>query len=101
LFFKQIEGCGADVVLDRVRKIPPGLDKIYAQMMRHIIDLDNAGQCTQVLLTLVNTYRSLQLSELVTLAGLPRLAVHQEIVRHCGLLIIMEDNGIVCFAHKS
>jgi hypothetical protein len=101
LVFKQIGGCGADVVLDRVRKIPSGLDDIYALMMRHITELDDAEQCKRVLLTLVNTYRPLHLSELVSLAGLPRLAVHQEIVRHCGLLTIREDNDIVYFVHQS
>lgn len=82
---------------ERVRKIPSGLDEISAQMMRHIKTLDDAGQCKKVLLTLVSTYRPLHLSELATLAGLPRLAVHQEIVRHCGLLTIREDNDIVYF----
>ena len=76
LVFKQIEGCGANAVLDRVRKLPSGLDDMYAQMMRHIKKLDDTEQCKKVLLTLVNTYRPLHLSELVTLAGLHPLAVH-------------------------
>ena len=37
LVFKQIEQCGADEVLERVRQIPSGLDEIYDQMMRQII----------------------------------------------------------------
>lgn len=101
LVFKQIEGCGANAVLDRVRKLPSGLDDMYAQMMRHIKKLDDREQCKKVLLTLVNTYRPLHLSELVTLAGLHPLAVHQEIVKHCGLLTIREDNNIVYFVHQS
>jgi hypothetical protein len=101
LVFKQIEGCGADAILDLVRKIPSGLENIYAQMMHHVNDLDDAGHCKRVLLTVVNTYRPLPLSDLATLARLPKLAVHHEIVRHCGLLTIREDDGIVYFVHQS
>ncbi|KAK3940931.1 hypothetical protein QBC46DRAFT_287372 [Diplogelasinospora grovesii] len=103
LAFKQIEGCGADKALERVRKIPSGLDDIYAQMIRQVTELDaeDSHQCKSVLLTMVNAYRPLHLSELVALADLPELAVHEMIVRRCGLLTVKDDDDIVYFVHQS
>jgi hypothetical protein len=105
LVFKQIEetDCGADVVLEFVRKMPPGLDEMYDQMMSQIIKRndDYSQYCKRVLLTVVNTYRPLRLSELVTLAALPRLAPHRNIVRLCGLISIREDDKVVYFVHQS
>lgn len=37
----------------------------------------------------------------MTLAELPDLVVPQDIVRHCGVLTIREDNDIVYFVHQS
>jgi hypothetical protein len=105
LVFKQIEetDCGADVVLEFVRKMPPGLEEMYDQMMRQIIKRndDYSQHCKQVLLTVVNTYRPLRLSELITLAALPKLAPHRNIVRLCGLISIREDDKVVYFVHQS
>jgi hypothetical protein len=101
LVFKQIEGCRADKVLERVQQMPSDLYSMYAQMMRHVNELDDAADCKRVLLTVVNMYRLLHLSELATLAELSDLAVHQDIVRHCGLLTIKEDDDVVYFVHQS
>jgi hypothetical protein len=101
LVFKQIEGCGADKVLERVRQMPSGLYSMYTLMMRHMNGLDDAADCKRVLLTVVNAYRPLHLSELATLSELSDLAVHQDTVRHCGLLTIKEDDDIVYFVHQS
>jgi len=57
LVFKQIEGCGADKVLERVQQMPSGLYNMYAQMMRHVNELDDAADCKRVLLIVINTYR--------------------------------------------
>jgi hypothetical protein len=70
-------------------------------MMRHVNELDDAADYKRVLLTVVNTYRPLHLSELATLAELSDLAFHQDIVRHCGLLTIKEDDNVVYFVHQS
>jgi hypothetical protein len=101
LVFKQIEECEPDKALELVQKIPSGLDNMYTQMIRQISSLPNAADCKSVLLTVVNTYRPLHLSELAMLAKLSRLANHQNIVRHCGLLTIMEDDKTVYFIHQS
>ena len=106
LVFRQIHNdheCGADEVLELVRNMPSDLNKMYDQMMRQIIERGGASSqhSKQVLLTMVNTYRPLQLSELVTLAALPKLAAHYNIVRLCGLLTIKEDDKIVYFVHQS
>ena len=103
LVFKQIEQCGADEVLERVSEIPSGLDKIYDQMMRQIIERKDrdSKRCKSLLVIAVNTYRPLQVLELVRLAGLPELAPHTKIVRLCGLLTIGEDDNIVYFVHQS
>jgi hypothetical protein len=103
LVFRQIKGCGADEALEIVRQIPSGLDDIYAQMICQITKLDakDSQRCKRVLLTMVNAYRPLHLSELVALAELSELTVHEKIVRRCGLLTIKEDDNIVYFVHQS
>ena len=106
LVFRQIDDdtdCGADKVLELVREIPPDLNGMYDRMMRQIIEQKDASSkhSKLVLLTMVNTYRPLQLSELVTLVALPKLAVPYNIVRLCGLLTIREDDKTVYFVHQS
>jgi hypothetical protein len=105
LVFKQIErsACGADRVLELVRKTPPGLDKIYDQMVGQIDKLTDgySEQCKRALSTAIITCRPLRLSELATLAELPELAPHHDIVRLCGLLTIREEDDIVYFVHQS
>lgn len=106
LVFRQIHddpGLGADEVLRLVHSIPRGLDGMYDQMMGQIIRRTDAYSqySKDVLLIMVNTYRPLQLSELVSLAALPRLAAHSSIVRLCGLLTIKEDDKTVYFVHQS
>ncbi len=81
--------------------MPSGLYSMYAQMMCHVNELDDAANCKRVLLTVVNTYRPLHLSELATLAKLSDLAIHQDIVRHCGLLTIKEDDDVIYFVYQS
>jgi hypothetical protein len=63
--------------------------------------LDDATDCKRVLLTVVNIYCLLYLSELVTLAELSYLAIYQDIVRYCSLLTIKEDNNVVYFVYQS
>jgi hypothetical protein len=82
-------------------QIPSGLENTYAQIVRQVNDLDDVGHCKRVLLTAVNTYCPLYLSEFVTLARLPELAVHYKIVRRCGLLTIREDDDMVYFVYQS
>ena len=106
LVFRQIDDdtdCGADKVLELVREIPSDLNGMYDRMLRQIIEQKDASSrhSKLVLLTMVNTYRPLQLSELVTLVALPKLAVPHNIVRLCGLLTIKEDDKTVYFVHQS
>jgi hypothetical protein len=105
LVFEQIgrAACGADKILELVRKTPPGLDKIYDQMMGQIDKLTDgySEHCKRALSTANISYRPLQLSELAALAELPELAPHHDIVRLCGLLAIREEDDIVYFVHQS
>jgi len=103
LVFKQIEQCGAYEVLERVREISSGLDKVYEQMMCQIIKRNDGDSklCKRLLVIEVNTYRPLQLPELVRLAALPKLASHRNIVRICDLLTIGGDDNVVYFVHQS
>ena len=89
LVFRQIDDnqhYDADEVLELVCKIPRGLNRMYYQMMRQLIERNDAYSQygKQVLLITVNTYRPLQLPELETLAALPDLAAHHNVVRLCG-----------------
>jgi hypothetical protein len=105
LVFEQIEraACGADRVLELVRKTPPGLDKIYDQMVGQIDKLADgySEHCKRALSTAIISYRPLRLFELATLAELPELAPHHDIVRLCGLLTIREEDDTVYFVHQS
>ncbi|ODM23012.1 hypothetical protein SI65_00601 [Aspergillus cristatus] len=108
LIFQQIqpEHCDADEVLDFVRKMPVGLHEMYNQMMDRIIQLSkqkdrSACLCKEVLLVAVNSYRPLQLSEMVTLAALPKFADTQKIIQLCGLLSLREEDTVIYFVHQS
>ena len=108
LVFQQIrpEYCDADEVLDFVRKMPVGLHEMYNQMMDQIIQLSkqknrSACLCKEVLLIAVNSYRPLQLSEMVTLAALPKFADTRKIIQLCGLLSLREEDTIIYFVHQS
>jgi len=101
LVFKQIDGCSPDKLLAPVRAVPSGLEGIYSHMMIHVNTLDDAAECKRVLSTMVNAYRPLRLSELATLADLSELAVHEDMVKYCGLLTITEDDETVYFVHQS
>lgn len=108
LVFQQIQArdCDADEVLDFVYKMPVGLHELYNQMMDRIIQLSQqqnryACFCRKVLLIAVNSYRPLQLSEMVTLAALPKFADTRKIIQLCGLLSLKEEETTIYFVHQS
>lgn len=108
LVFQQIQArdCDADEVLDFVYKMPVGLHELYNQMMDRIIQLSQqqnryACFCREVLLIAVNSYRPLQLSEMVTLAALPKFADTRKIIQLCGLLSLKEEETTIYFVHQS
>lgn len=102
LVFKEIKSLDAEQALKRTRQIPPGLDEVYAEMIRRITGPhEDAEQCKAVLLTMVNAYRPLHLSELAALAALSDLASHENIVNRCGFLTIREEDNTIFFVHQS
>jgi hypothetical protein len=106
LVFRQIHDdpeYSADEILELIFKIPPDLDGIYDRMIRQIIKREGTSSQynKRILLTIVNTYRPLQLSELVTLAALPNLAAYHNTIRLYSLLTIKEDNKTIYFIHQS
>lgn len=107
LAFKEIEGCGADTVLRRIKQLPSSLDSLYSEILSRMRRNDELEHCQRVLLVMVSAYRPLRLCELAVLASLSDLAVHEDIVRHCGLLTIKmanegnEDDSMVYFIHQS
>ena len=101
LVFEQIKSCEADELLDCVRDMPLGLNSMYGQMMLQVDKRNDAAKCKKVLLTMVNTYRPIHLSELLTLAELPRPAIPQKIIKNCGLLGITKNDNIIYFVHQS
>lgn len=54
-----------------------------------------------MLLIAVNTYRPLHLSEMVTLAALPKFAVPWKVIQLCGLLSLREEDTVIYFVHQS
>lgn len=107
LALKEIEGCGADTVLYRIKQLPPSLDSLYSEILSRMRRNDDLEHCQRVLLVMVSAYRPLRLCELAVLASLSDLAVHEDIVHHCGLLTIKkvdegnEDESMVYFIHQS
>ncbi|KAH8806173.1 WD40-repeat-containing domain protein [Xylogone sp. PMI_703] len=104
LVFQQINetNCGADELLNLITKIPSSLYGMYEQMMeRIIVHGNNSEKCKRVLLTVVNAYRPLNLSELLVLAEVPPLTDIIEIIKLCGILTIGEHDKTIYFVHQS
>ena len=99
----QVKDCDADEVLDFVCQMPVGLHDIYNRMMKQILQQQDrySHYCREVLLIAVNSYRPLRISEMVTLAALPKFAVPRKIIQLCGLLSIREEDTTINFVHQS
>lgn len=103
LAYQDIKGCSAGRLLEHVKMMPRHLNDMYDRMMERIrkFQLSELEDCKEVLLIMVTTNRPLHLEELSMLAGLDELNSPTEIVKHCGMLTIREENQTVYFVHQS
>ncbi|KAK3617365.1 hypothetical protein LTR56_025331 [Elasticomyces elasticus] len=89
----------------KLKRLPPGLDELYAQMWRHICASDNDDLCKSLLSTVAVLYRPATLAELTCVTeALSEVsndpAAVTSMIEHCGsFLTVREDH--VYFVHES
>ncbi|KAJ5326548.1 uncharacterized protein N7506_009650 [Penicillium brevicompactum] len=92
-------------ILENVREMPPGLDKIYDRIMYKLLQEppNHLQHCRQVLLVVLNAYRPLQLPELALLAGLPSDLLFNagRVIESCSIVFLHPNNQTVHFVHQS
>ncbi|KAK0715232.1 beta transducin-like protein HET-D2Y, partial [Lasiosphaeris hirsuta] len=91
--------------LDKLHAFPQGLDSLYAQMMKHIDNSDDADLCKRILATATIVRRPISLRELVTLVEMPNDIGEnpqslEELIRLCGSFLTLREQ-IVYFVHQS
>ncbi|KAK3354053.1 HET-R [Lasiosphaeria hispida] len=91
--------------LHKLHAFPPGLDSLYAQMMEHIDNSDNADLCKRILATATIVRRPISLCEFITLVEMPNDIGEnpqylEELIRLCGSFLTLREH-IVYFVHQS
>ncbi|RYP00916.1 hypothetical protein DL765_010892 [Monosporascus sp. GIB2] len=91
--------------LNKLHEFPPGLDSLYAQMMKHIGNSGDADLCKRILATATVVRRPISLHELVTLVEMPNEIGDnpqylEELIRLCGSFLTLREQ-IVYFVHQS
>ncbi|KAK4448347.1 hypothetical protein QBC34DRAFT_112805 [Podospora aff. communis PSN243] len=91
--------------LTKLRTFPPGLDSLYAQMMEHIGNSEDADLCKKILAVTTVVRRPISLWELTTLIEMPDniaddLESLEEVVKVCGSFLTLRER-IVEFVHQS
>jgi WD40 repeat protein len=84
---------------------PPGLDSLYGQMMRQIVDSDEANLCKRILALAAVVYRPVTLTELTSLVDIPRnisqnLKWLAQIISLCGSFLTVRGD-VIYFVHQS
>ncbi|KAJ5338643.1 hypothetical protein N7452_005371 [Penicillium brevicompactum] len=92
-------------ILENVREMPSGLDKIYDRIMYKLLQepQSHLQHCRQVLLVVLNAYRPLQLPELALLAGFPSDLLFNagRVIESCSIVFLHRNNQTVHFVHQS
>jgi hypothetical protein len=95
LVFKALDSVEGWDAVGIIKKIPPGLSKLYDHMMTRIEDgsEENQQRCKNVLVATSLAYRPLSLSELAVLAGLlPKMT--ETIVKKCGSFLTTKEKTV-------
>ena len=92
-------------VLEQLNSFPPGLDSLYGQMMKQIIDSDDADLCKRILASTAIVYRPVTLKELTSLVGMPERVTQNlewlaQIIGYCGSFLTTRRD-IIYFVHQS
>ncbi|KAM0361071.1 hypothetical protein ACHAPK_011743 [Fusarium culmorum] len=89
--------------LSRLQSFPHGLDSLYARMVEHIRDSEDAGLCKEVLAIASVVYRPVTLDELKALAeSLEDLNLDdlEDIIGSCGSFLTIRES-VIYFVHQS
>lgn len=105
LVCKRLGAISRRHTLVELKKIPPGLDSIYEQMMTQINHSEDADLCKQILAITASVYRPITLEELLSLVetledepdGLDSL---EEMIQRCGSFLSIQE-GSIYFVHQS
>lgn len=91
-------------VMQRLRKLPPGLASLYGQMITHVRESDDADLCLPILRLMVIAYRPLEVGELQSLSTCDLIDLSPDevcsVINHCGSFLTVR-NGSVYFVHQS
>lgn len=95
-------------ILDDLKKLPPGLDNLYKQMLSQVQGLreDTWKLCRRILSAVILAYRPLHITELGVLSEMPENICHnmenmKRIVALCGSFLATQSDDIVYTVHQS
>ncbi|WPJ59449.1 hypothetical protein SMAC4_13160 [Sordaria macrospora] len=88
-----------------LRKFPPGLDALYAQMKQYISLSQDSDLCKRILAVAAIVRRPISLQELTTLVELPNITCDdlesvEEIIKLCGSFLTSREQTVY-FVHQS
>jgi len=91
-------------VLEKLERLPPGLNSLYERMLEQIECEDVAETCLRVLAATAVLYRPATVSELVALVELPKacgdLDSVRDIIALCGSFLTLQEDTVY-FVHQS
>jgi hypothetical protein len=96
LVFKALDSVEGWDAVDIIKKVPPGLSKLYDHIMTRIEDgnEENRQRCKNVLVATSLAYRPLSFSELAVLAGLLPKINPETIIKKCGSFLTTKENTV-------
>ena len=107
LVCKQLERVQAWDTQQVLKEFPPGLEPLYARMMKNIRRErpTTVQYCSKILSTATMVYRPLHLKELAVTAGLPEQLCRnirsvEKLVDLCGSFLAIRE-GVIYFVHQS
>ena len=105
LVYQNLEEVKPWNVIAKLSIFPPGLDSLYAQMMKQIIDSDEADLCKRILASAVVFYRPVTLTELTSLVDIPKTISRNlkwlaQIISLCGSFLTVRGD-VIYFVHQS
>ncbi|KAM0540718.1 hypothetical protein ACHAPJ_013534 [Fusarium lateritium] len=92
-------------ILQKLEKIPSGLDAVYQRMLRYLLDSDDRDECMRILKIALTVYRPISLEEMVSLLKSPQDMVSdidtiEELIQASGSFLVLRENAIY-FIHQS
>ncbi|KAJ5813747.1 uncharacterized protein N7503_000497 [Penicillium pulvis] len=91
--------------LAKLNTLPPGLTALYNRMLDHILNIEEARLCQNILAVILNVYRPITLDELIGFIDMPHGVSDDykallEIIALCGSFLTIRKHTI-SFIHQS